>query len=67
MTKVFHQRGYYVFAIMREPAKARDLAELSDVEILELDVTVLEAIPQCKGTNAKRTYRGKAWRASQQR
>ena len=55
MAKVFHDRGYYVFATLRDPAKAEDLKELSDVEILALDVTVPETITRCKETVAKRT------------
>ena len=55
MAKNFHQRGFYVFAMARNPSKTADLAELSDIEILELDVTVPETIAQCKEIVAKRT------------
>jgi len=56
MAKNFHQRGFYVFATARNPSKTTaDLAELSDIEILELDVTVLKTIAQCKEIVAKRT------------
>ncbi|KAI9148363.1 NADPH-dependent 1-acyldihydroxyacetone phosphate reductase [Paramyrothecium foliicola] len=55
MAKVFQERGYYVFATLRDPAKAKDLAELSNIEILELDVTAVETIVRCKETVAKRT------------
>ena len=55
MAKNFHQRGFYVFATARNPSKAADLAELSDIEILELDVTVPKTITQCKEIIAKRT------------
>ncbi|KAK3172482.1 hypothetical protein OEA41_005804 [Lepraria neglecta] len=55
MAKNFHQRGFYVFATARNPSKAADLAELSDIEILELDVTVPKTIVQCKEIVAKRT------------
>ncbi len=55
MAKVFHERGYYVFATLRDLTKAEGLAELSDVEILELDVTVLETISRCRETVTKRT------------
>ena len=55
MAKNFHQRGFYVFATARNPSKTADLAELSDIEILELDVTVPRTIAQCKEIVAKRT------------
>lgn len=55
MAKDFHQRGFYVFATARTPSKTGNLAELSDVEILELDVTVPRTIQQCKEIVAKRT------------
>lgn len=54
MAKSFHERGYYVFATARNP-KAVDLSDLSNVEILELDVTIPQTISQCKDTVAKRT------------
>jgi hypothetical protein len=40
MAKIFYERGFHVFATARDPSKAADLSELSDVEILELDVTI---------------------------
>ncbi len=55
MAKNFHQRGFYVFATARNPSKTADLAELSDIEILELDVTVPKTIAQCKEIIAKHT------------
>ena len=55
MAKIFHERGFYVFATARDPSKAADLAELGNVEILELDVTVPQTISQSKDTVAKRT------------
>ena len=55
MAKNFHQRGFYVFATARNPSKTADLAELSDIEILELDVTVPKTIAQCKEIVGKRT------------
>lgn len=51
----FNKQGFYVFATARNPSKATNLAELSDVEILELDVTVPKTIAQCKEIVAKRT------------
>jgi 1-acylglycerone phosphate reductase len=55
MAKHFHQRGFYVFATARNTSKAADLAELSDIEVLELDVTVPETIERCKEIVTKRT------------
>lgn len=55
MAKIFHERGFYVFATARDISKAVDLSELSDVEILMLDVTVPQTISQCKNAVAKRT------------
>lgn len=55
MAKAFHEHGYHVFATARDPSKATDLSELSNVEILELDVTIPQTIAQCKETVARRT------------
>lgn len=55
IAKNFHDRGFYVFATARDPAKVGDLSELSNVEILKLDVTVPETISQCKDIVTKRT------------
>ncbi|KAI9697564.1 MAG: hypothetical protein M1820_007763 [Bogoriella megaspora] len=55
MAKHLHQQGFYVFATARNLSKITDLAELSDIEILELDVTVPETIARCKEIVAKRT------------
>jgi 1-acylglycerone phosphate reductase len=55
MAKNFQQRGFYVFATARNLSKTADLAELSDVEILELDVTVPKTIGHCKEIVSKRT------------
>jgi len=57
MAKVFHARGYYVFATVRggHPSKAEGLSELNDVEILDVDVTDADTIRQAKDVVAKRT------------
>lgn len=55
MAKNFHERGYYIFATIRDPAKAADLSDLKNVEILELDVTIPKSIEQCKNIVTKRT------------
>ncbi|KAM7196948.1 NADPH-dependent 1-acyldihydroxyacetone phosphate reductase [Rhypophila sp. PSN 637] len=56
MAKVFHARGYYVFATIRggEPSKAKGLAELEDVEILDVDVTDTETIARARDVVDKR-------------
>jgi 1-acylglycerone phosphate reductase len=55
MAKSLHERGFYVFATARDPSKVGDLSELSNVEILELDVTVPKTIEKCKDIVTKRT------------
>ncbi|KAM7191811.1 NADPH-dependent 1-acyldihydroxyacetone phosphate reductase [Rhypophila sp. PSN 637] len=57
MAKVFHSRGYYVFATVRggQASKAEGLTELGDVEILDLDVTDTDTISRAKDVVAKRT------------
>ena len=55
VARVFHARGFHVFATVRNLSMARDLSELSNVEILELDVTVPQTITRCRDTVAKRT------------
>lgn len=55
MAKIFHERGFYVFATARDPSKAADLSKLGDVEVLELDVTDQQTILRSRDTVAKRT------------
>lgn len=57
MAKVFHTRGYYVFATVRggQASKAEGLSELGDVEILNVDVTDTDTIARAKDVVAKRT------------
>ena len=55
MAKIFHEKDFHVFATARDPSNANDLSQLSNVEILVLDVTVPQTISQCKDTVAKRT------------
>lgn len=55
MAKSFHQRGFYVFATARDSSKTADLAELENIEFLELDVTIPTTIAQCKEIVTKRT------------
>lgn len=58
MTKVFHSRGFHVFATARDPSKTlreNDISALGDVEVLELDVTAPQTIARCRDVVAKRT------------
>lgn len=55
MAKMFHEWRFHVFATARDPSKAADLSALSNVETLELDVTVRQTISRCKDTVAKHT------------
>lgn len=54
MAKRFREQGYYVFATVRDPSKT-DLDGLSDIETLQLDVTVPDTILRCKEVVSKRT------------
>ncbi|KAK7754488.1 hypothetical protein SLS62_003508 [Diatrype stigma] len=47
MAKILREKDYYVFATLRNVAKAGTLRDLSDVEILELDVTDGNSITRC--------------------
>lgn len=55
LTKVFLEHDFHVFAGVRSLSKAKDLAELSSVDLIELDVTVPQTISQCKELVAERT------------
>ncbi|KAH8889223.1 NAD(P)-binding protein [Thozetella sp. PMI_491] len=55
MAKVFLEKGFHVFATLRSVAKAGELAELDNVEVLELDVTSRESIKRCAKVVEKRT------------
>lgn len=55
MAKVLCEKGYHVFATLRNTSKAGVLAELSDVDILELDVTSEESIARCAEEVRRRT------------
>lgn len=48
LTKVFLERDFHVFAGVRQPSKAEDLAQLSNVDLVEIDVTVSQTILRCK-------------------
>ncbi|KAG9520867.1 hypothetical protein KCU93_g7553, partial [Aureobasidium melanogenum] len=55
MTKAFSDQGYHVFATLRNTSKAGTLAQLANVEILQLEVTSHESIEQCVLEVQKRT------------
>lgn len=55
MAKQFHQHNYHVFATLRDISKVGDLAELDDIEVLEMDVTEPKSIQRCKEIVMKRT------------
>lgn len=55
LTKVFLEHDFHVFAGVRSRSKVQDLAELSSVDIVELDVTMPQTISRCKEGVSKRT------------
>jgi 1-acylglycerone phosphate reductase len=55
MTKAFADLDYHVFATLRDTAKAGSLAQMANVEILQLEVTSRESIEQCVLDVQKRT------------
>ncbi|KAI1779420.1 putative short-chain dehydrogenase/reductase [Hypoxylon cercidicola] len=55
MAKVLHEKGYHVFATLRNTSKAGALRGMSDVEILELDVSSKESIARCAAEVRHRT------------
>lgn len=55
LTKTFLEHDFHVFAGIRSRSKAEDLAELRNVDLIELDVTVSQTILQCKELVAERT------------
>lgn len=55
LCRVFHEKGYYVFATLRSPAKAGSLSQLEHLEVVPLEVTSAESIQSAAATVAKRT------------
>ncbi|KAF7623636.1 putative short-chain dehydrogenases/reductase [Aspergillus flavus] len=55
MAKVYHAKGFQVFATLRNLTKVGSLADYNGVQIIELDVTSVESIHQCAQTVAKHT------------
>ncbi|SPQ21600.1 b155a884-83ad-4558-8b15-cbe33b9ca34f [Thermothielavioides terrestris] len=55
LANAFLKRDFYVFATARDTSKVEGLAELSNVEVLQLDVTDQDSILRCKDTVAQRT------------
>lgn len=55
MAKVLHEKGYHVFATLRNTSKAGTLRDLSDVDIIELDVSSKDSIARCAAKVRGRT------------
>ncbi|KAI1353512.1 putative short-chain dehydrogenase/reductase [Xylaria sp. FL0043] len=55
MAKVLREKDYHVFATLRNISKAGALRDLSDVDILELDVSSTDSIAQCAEEVKRRT------------
>lgn len=55
MAKVLYEKGYHVFAALRNTSKAGTWRDMSDVEILELDVSSKESIARCAAEVRRRT------------
>lgn len=55
MAKILREKDYYVFATLRNTSKAGTLRDLSDVEVVELDVTSDASIVQCADHVRERT------------
>lgn len=54
LANVFHDQDFYVFATVRDPAKATSLGR-ENIEILPLDVTSQSTITECLEVVKKRT------------
>ncbi|KAI1401831.1 putative short-chain dehydrogenase/reductase [Hypoxylon fuscum] len=55
MAKVLHEKGYYVFATLRNKCKIGILGELEHVEVLEFDVVSKDSVVRCAEHVRKRT------------
>ncbi|KAJ5108873.1 short-chain dehydrogenases/reductase [Penicillium angulare] len=55
MAKVYHEKGFRVFAAVRNTAKVGYLSEIKGIEIVKLDVTSVESIRECATTIGKNT------------
>ncbi|KAK8092051.1 hypothetical protein PG997_002412 [Apiospora hydei] len=55
MAKILREKDYYIFATLRNTSKAGTLRDLSDVEIVELDVTSDASIARCAEHVKERT------------
>lgn len=55
MARAFQRQGFHVFATARDPSTAADLAQLTNVQVLELDVTEPETINRAKEVVSKHT------------
>lgn len=55
MAKVLHEKDFYVFATVRNTSKAQTLKGLSNIEILQLDVSSKDSIARCAEQVKQRT------------
>lgn len=55
MAKILCEKGYHVFATLRNTSKAGTLAALNNVDILDLEVTSEESIARCVEQVKERT------------
>ncbi|KAK4095948.1 NAD(P)-binding protein [Parathielavia hyrcaniae] len=55
LAEAFLARGFYVFATLRDTAKAGPLANREEIDILQLDVTSAESVQSCAKTVEKKT------------
>ncbi|KAL3472482.1 1-acyl dihydroxyacetone phosphate reductase [Aspergillus californicus] len=55
MAKVYHAKGFHVFAGLRNKAKVGSLAEIDGIDIVEIEVTSVESIRHCADLIAKET------------
>ncbi|KAJ6015657.1 1-acyl dihydroxyacetone phosphate reductase [Penicillium herquei] len=55
MAKVYHAKGFRVFATVRNMAKLGSLSDIKGITILDLDVTLSESIAQCAKVVEKQT------------
>lgn len=55
MAKVYHDKGFKVFATIRNKAKLGSLREIADIEIIDLEITSSESIRRCADLVEKHT------------
>lgn len=55
LTKIFVEKNYCVFATLRNPSKAGNLADYKNIQVLDLDVASTESIARCAKQVADQT------------